>query len=87
MEKTRKVVIIVEAQLPYEIGTVEFRNYVDGAIRSMCYSRRPPGGYDELDPGDRLFNVDQYIKKVCYISVNWLRGYLWKRWPEERWPV
>ena len=85
MSKTRKVVIIVEAQLPKGIGTIEFRDYVNEAVCVMCKSKEMP--WEGATAGDPLFYVDKCIEKVCYISVNWLRGYLWKRWPALRWPI
>ena len=69
MSKTRKVVIIVEAQLPKDIGTVEFRDYVDDAVHIMCKSSHPPGGDDGLDPRCPLFNVNKHIKKVYFIGI------------------
>lgn len=50
---------IVELEVPEGAKIADVVEYLSDAVASWAGSLRPPGGYDNLDPGDPLFMLNR----------------------------
>ena len=67
--KKRTVEFKVRIILPPGVTVACARSYIEEAVCSWKGSFRPPGGYNEVDPGDPLFDLD-----VRSVRVTRLKG-------------
>jgi hypothetical protein len=68
VSKQRRVAFRVEFDLPYNATIKDARAYLDDAVGSMYGSYRPPGTYDETDPGDPFWAFDPDTLKITQIK-------------------
>ena len=62
----RMVAFTVSFPLPRDATARDARDYVLDAVSSYCKGCRPPGAYDEHDPGDPMFDLDRDTVRVKY---------------------
>lgn len=55
---TFRITFAVSLVLPPGARAAAAREYIEDAVASWRGQLRPPGGYDDNDPGDQLFNLD-----------------------------
>lgn len=56
--KQKRVVFAVSFALPESATIAEAKTYVDESVCTWRGSLRPPGSYDDDDPGDPMFGLD-----------------------------
>ena len=63
----RMVMFTVSFPLPPDATARDARDYVRDAVTSYCHGCRPPGSYDDTDPGDPMFDLDPDAVQVKYL--------------------
>lgn len=64
MTKQRIVKFTVSLPLPPGATVRDAQDYVFEAVRTWRGSLRPPGSYDDADPGDPMWELDEDAVKV-----------------------
>ena len=64
----RRVTFRVSFLLPPSATIADARAYIVDAVSTMKGCYRPPGGYDDTDPGDAMWNLDRATVKVTRIK-------------------
>jgi hypothetical protein len=68
MPRSQRVKFLVSLERPDGASIEDLREYIAEAIAVYRGSLRPPGGYDDDDPGDPLFMLDRDKIKVILME-------------------
>lgn len=63
-KRPKKLSFVVTMEQPDGALVEDCRSYIFDAVSTWAGSLRPPGAYNEHDPGDPLFSIDRASIKV-----------------------
>lgn len=64
IKRRKKLSFVVTIEQPDGALVEDCRAYIFDAVSTWAGSLRPPGAYEENDPGDPLFSLDRDTIKV-----------------------